>query len=309
MWSSDLNGANKMKASNTWAAAVFSYFFGVVRWTRRELQLVDRNTCRIMKQYGAHHTNASILRLCLPRSDGGRGMQSLEALWEREAVSSARYLLGSEDQQVKDVMELQETLRARRKYSYIQVAQDILTKYDILVSLSYPLPNDTPPGRNLAGAIKNQQIESAKVGLLSKRVHGVYYGQTLQDDCYQKVMFEWLKDGRLRTETEGLIMAAQDGVIHTATYRNRILKMPIDTTCRACGVWPTETLGHILAKCRIYEYGLIKERHDRVLYQLVRGIATCLKLKQAKSLRAPGGIVMERVMGTRQKWLIAMPPY
>ena len=154
-------------------------------------------------------------------------MQSLEALWEREAVSSARYLLGSEDQQVKDAMELQETLRPRGKYSYIQVAQDILTKYDILVSLSYPLPNDTPPGRNLAGAIKNQQIESAKVGLLSKRVHGVYYGQTLQDDCDQKVMFELLKDGRLRAVTEGLIMAAQDGVIHTATYRNRILKMPL----------------------------------------------------------------------------------
>lgn len=66
-------------------------------------------------------------------------------------------------------------------------------------------------------------------------------------------------------------IAAQDGVIHTAVYCNKILKHPTSPTCRACSR-REETLGHILSGCESHTWGLYKERNDRVLFQLVKAI-------------------------------------
>ena len=43
---------------------------------------------------------------------------------------------------------------------------------------------------------------------------------------------------------------------------------------------------------------IYKERHDRVLYQLVRAVSDNLGLKIPKQLRAPGGKIAPGVMGT-----------
>ena len=61
----------------------------------------------------------------------------------------------------------------------------------------------------------------------------------------------------------------------------RILKNRETETCRACGAAP-ETIGHVLSKCPFHEWGLMKERHDRVLYLLVRAVLG------AGSLPVPG---------------------
>ncbi len=44
-----------------------------------------------------------------------------------------------------------------------------------------------------------------------------------------------------------------------------------DDKCRACHDAP-ETIGHILSSCRFHEWTLMKRRHDRLLYVLVREI-------------------------------------
>ena len=49
---------------------------------------------------------------------------------------------------------------------------------------------------------------------------------------------------------------------------------------------------------------IYKERHDRVLYQLVRALSDNLGLKVPKQLRAPGGKIAPGVMGTSVKRLI-----
>ena len=44
---------------------------------------------------------------------------------------------------------------------------------------------------------------------------------------------QWLKDGRLQARTESLIVAAQDGIIHTCA---RVLKIPnLSPKCRVYG--------------------------------------------------------------------------
>lgn len=63
-----------------------------------------------------------------------------------------------------------------------------------------------------------------------------------------------------------------------------------DETYRECEASP-ETLGHILSCCEEYKWGLCKDRHDRVLYQLTKLTMAKLGMKLPNSLRAPGGMI------------------
>jgi hypothetical protein len=299
-WKSELNSRNMVKANNSWAAAVLRYFFGVMKWNKRELVEMDRKARKILRLNGAHHHNASLERLYLPRDEGGRGLQSIEGIWEREAVGVARYLLGSEDEQVQGAMALQQKLRHMGLRSYLEEAEAVLAKYDIDVQLYHPLLQETETAKALVARVKAAQVDVLHARLGSKVIHGVYARETLQQGCDLKATFAWLKSGNLRATTESLIVAAQDGVIHTLQYRRNILKEDIGTACRACGSWPTETLGHILSKCPVYEFHLIKERHDRVLFQLVRGIARATGLATPAVYQAQGGVAPDGVYESRE---------
>ena len=83
----------------------------------------------------------------------------------------------------------------------------------------------------------------------------------------------WLSEGRLRPQTEALILAAQDDVLHTRWYQNRILKNSSPLMCRECGK-AMETVKHILSMCEPKGFSLYKERHDRailiVLWRLLK---------------------------------------
>ena len=78
---------------NSWCVGLFRYFFGPVRWTKSKLIQLDWRTRNILVQNKCHHRGAAVERLYLPRSEGGRGLQSLLQTWEREVVSAMAYLL------------------------------------------------------------------------------------------------------------------------------------------------------------------------------------------------------------------------
>ena len=70
------------------------------------------------------------------------------------------------------------------------------------------------------------------------------------------------------------------------------------TSCRACE-GPRETIGHILSHCPNYHWTLFTERHNRVLYLLVKAVLTSLKLGIPESMRGPGGVAVAGVTGGR----------
>ena len=65
----------------------------------------------------------------------------------------------------------------------------------------------------------------------------VLYGQ------YQKLTagirssdsWEWLRNGTLKKETEGMLMAAQDQALRTNAIKSRIDKQDVSPVCRMCG--------------------------------------------------------------------------
>ena len=48
VWSSTLSSKHKVHATNTWAVAVFRYFFATVKWPLKALIQLDRLTRRVL---------------------------------------------------------------------------------------------------------------------------------------------------------------------------------------------------------------------------------------------------------------------
>ena len=126
-------------------------------------------------------------------------------------------------------------------------------------------------------------------------MHGVYARQLVGGNVNDRASTRWLTYGFLQPQTEATIVAAEDGVTHTQAYRVRILKKPGPVVCQMCGSG-TETLGHILSSCPTHEFHAYTERHNRLLYLLVRAVLLSLGLRVPKDLVRPGD---QAPMGTR----------
>ncbi len=103
-----MSAINKARATNAWAVSQFRYFFGSFKWSNRELRKLDKTTKRVMRQFRCHQYGSSVERVHLPRSEGGRGVSSLEHVYEREVLSTTAYLCGSDEPHLKEVVQHQQ---------------------------------------------------------------------------------------------------------------------------------------------------------------------------------------------------------
>ena len=67
IWSSDLNAKHKVHATNTWAVALFRYFFTSFRWYQNDLLKLDVQTRTVLRRFHCHQLSASVERLYLHR--------------------------------------------------------------------------------------------------------------------------------------------------------------------------------------------------------------------------------------------------
>ena len=285
IWSSALSSKHKVHATNTWAVALFRYFFCQVKWPEGELDKLDRLTRRVLRRHKAHHAGASLERLYLNRASGGRGLVNLRHAWEREVVSGTLYLAHAArgDELLRAVVGHQSYYFSRTGYSMAKKAVETVQSYGIFdgdlaecIESGEHLPQISSIVEQLKAAQAIRLIET----LTAKTIHGVYYQTCLAPENDTAGCHAWLMDGRVRAETEALVVAAQDGVLHTNRYQAEVLRNGTDPQCRVCrnGV---ETIGHILSICEAHTWFLIKERHDRVVYQMV------LALARSQSLAVP----------------------
>ena len=75
---SKLSGENIITAVNAWAVSLIRYAAPFLEWRRDELKEMDRSTRKVMNMYRALHPRDSVVRLHLPRREGGRGLLSIE---------------------------------------------------------------------------------------------------------------------------------------------------------------------------------------------------------------------------------------
>ena len=223
---SKLNGGNVIKAINTWAVSTIRYSAGILSWSKEEVKAIDRKTRKIMTMYGGHHPRADVDRLYVKRTEGGRGLKSVEETIMEEEQSLWQYMKRSDD----DLHVF--TRKAMKDYGTATVCEF---------------------------RVKTSQERKAR--WKDKTMGGQFLRQT--EKITAEESWRWLKRGSLKRETESLVIAAQDQALRTNYRKAKVEKSGQPATCRMCKE-KDETVSHIISECSKLAQTDYKQRHDRV---------------------------------------------
>jgi hypothetical protein len=91
-----LNGKNTMKAINTYATPVLTFSFGIVKWSPTDLENLQTKMRMLLTRYRFHHPHAAKERLTLPRQMGGRGMNDIIRLYDKQVKLLQTYILNKQ---------------------------------------------------------------------------------------------------------------------------------------------------------------------------------------------------------------------
>ncbi len=141
--------------------------------------------------------------------------------------------------------------------------------------------------KNIIKSIRSRQRTGLRDERMGKVIHRVFAAEIDKKGCDRAATCAWLVSGKFRAETEGLMVAAQDGTLHTAAFRHSVIKDGSDPTCRECGS-AIESVGHILSACPGYFWSLYKNRHDGALDTLVGAVAKKLGIRMPRKVTALG---------------------
>ena len=226
---SKLNGANMVRAINSWAVALVRYSGGILRWTKMELENVDRRTRKLLTMHGALHPRADVDRLYVSRKAGGRGLLSIHEAVEMEERNVQRYVLQSREPLLK------------------------AAGHVLLANVEMPPPS---------AVVKRQFGEARYEKWTEKPLHGQFVKHTCPYE--NQYTWRWLRSAGLTKETESLITAAQDQALRTNAVKAKIeRRVGADPRCRMCKA-SDETVTHILSQCSKLAGSDYMVRHNRV---------------------------------------------
>lgn len=228
---SKLNAKAMVTSMNTWAMPYLSYSFGVVKWFTSDLKAIDIQVRKLMTRHGIHHPHASVNRLYIPRKDGGRGLQSVEAVHHRAVMEMRKYFIEKNSPFFRALCE----------------ADDNITVLNLA-------SNNDPAGPLTTAALSEEWH--------GKALHGRYPTTLKRTTINKEKSVSYLKSGYLFAETEGRLAAIQDQVVPTRAYLKNIIgkNIPSDK-CRKCAR-AAETIQHVTSSCPVMAPREYTDRHN-----------------------------------------------
>ena len=270
IWESELSGINKVAATNMLAVPVLLYSFGVLKWTREELRELDSSTRKMMHLHRSIHPRSSVSRTYLPRHQGGRGLLNLECMHDRLVLGMACRVANTEDPLLRFVREHEvANVGAFLFKAAERAAETFGLEFTLNADDDRSLVRLEPEA--LKSLVKRAEQQKFLEDHANKPQHGVFYRNIERLNLSRKLTFAFLKSADLKSETEGFLLACQDGVVNTLVYRSQFSNV-LDTRCRACRQQP-ETLMHLLSACPVHAVTSYIHRHNdalRVLYYHLR---------------------------------------
>ena len=113
----------------------------------------------------------------------------------------------------------------KRKFSLQKEANKIQIKYKLMT-----LPED----KNLICQLK-KSLESEKLSkIANKPLHGKFFKHLEGAHINKELRVKWLTNGRLKGETESLLVAAQDQALNIRYHQRHILGQSVKRVCRLC---------------------------------------------------------------------------
>ena len=260
---SELNSCNKITAINALAIPVVSYSLNVINWQMKEIRKMDAKTRKLMTMYRMNHPKADVDRIYLPRKEGGRGLMQLEYTYKISVIGLDMYLEKTKDRLLRQVYKHD---TKKKLYSIHKDASKF--RQDIQLQVNVNGNQETTPIAKrvtlLKKDVKLQILTNLKERWKGKPLHGQYPEKVDKADVDKELTHRWLQSSELKSETEGLIIAAQDQSLATRYYQHRIIKNGIDPKCRLCHEFD-ESVEHIVSGCPVLAKKEYLERHDKAL--------------------------------------------
>uniref|UniRef100_A0A6P7H095 Uncharacterized protein LOC114342846 n=1 Tax=Diabrotica virgifera virgifera TaxID=50390 RepID=A0A6P7H095_DIAVI len=250
-----LNSKNLFKALNTYAFSALSYSFGIIKWSKTDIESLQRKVRTLLTKAHNHHPRSAVERTTLPRYLGGRGLMDIgEQL----------------DKQVANL----------RTYFQAQAESSTLHRAICAVDDSTPLKLREQEMR-INHLSKNEKMRT----WMGKPLHGRHLNEVNQEYVDSRASNYWLVSGKMFPETEGFLLAIQDQVIPTRNYLKYIVKDPQvqNDKCRY-GCQAQESIQHLTGGCQAFVGTDYKERHDSVGKILHQELANKLGLLQTDHL-------------------------
>ena len=165
-----------------------------------------------MSAHHALHPQSDVDRLYLPRQVGERGLMQIKQIVEEEKRALNDFIKKSTEHTLKIVSD-EELLKANESKSECHKKE-----------------------------LKNRQERWQ-----SKPLHSQYL-QDIKDKTDNDITWSWLKNGELKKETKGFLIAAQDQALRTNAIKAKIDKVTEKNECQLCKE-KDETIDQLISAC------------------------------------------------------------
>ena len=226
--------------------------FGILDWTKKEIEDIDIKTRKILTQGGNFHRNSSVDRLYSSRKEGGRGLSSVVDTYITRIVSIAEHL---RQQNLKHKF-LREVFR-HESQRIIRIASELCAATK--VNIEDPNPKKTTC--NVRDSLKENHTKS----WTEKPQHGYLFRKHQGKAEYDKESsHSWLKDRFMSSHIEGYICAVQEQEIRTKQLINKRENPESSPKCRFCKTMD-ESIFHIFNSCNHLSTSMyLPLRHNEV---------------------------------------------
>ena len=252
---SELNSQNSINAINMYAVPSLAYGMPILDWTMTELEVVDRETRKLLQQHHMMHIQSDVTRLYLPRRNGGRGLINICDHYKNAIINFDTYLLNSEEDLLKMASDWQ---TSRGEKSIHQKAARYCGDFDENLETLATLTTYQRKRK-----LKTKRITSRVNELAEKELHGQHARLLKQPENDEDASNRWLKSATLKRATESMICAIQEQAITTKYIQRKIHRTTNEDQCRLCRK-ATETIHHITSGCVAMAPTKYLQRHDNV---------------------------------------------
>ncbi|KAL1447369.1 hypothetical protein WDU94_013907 [Cyamophila willieti] len=257
----ELSGRNKVEAINSLAVPVVEYSFGIVDWTQEEIRNFDYKTRKMLTTHRMLHPRSNVNRIYLPRTDGGRGLRNVKNAEQMAILRFARYIKRkSENDELIRI--IHDSMMNSEHRNLLKQAEKL--ERDLNINPNEINATSTKYLSKYRAHVKEKMRQHRKLEWKNMAMHGQFIRNIEESNTLDKSKcFDWLKLGKVKSETESFILSAQDQCLRTKYYEKHILKTSNDDKCRLCKTQP-EHITHIVSGCEILAKQEYLTRHNKI---------------------------------------------
>ena len=252
---SELSSKHMINAINMYAVPALLYGFPILDWTITELEIIDRETRKVLQSNHIMHRQSDVTRLYIPRREGGRGLIDITEHFKNSIINFSTYLSTTNETLLNLVSGWQTSRVAKSIHKMAHnYCQELGLEFEQISALHK---------QQRKNKIKKKRTENKIETLKSKNLHGQHVRLLDEPHIDKDASINWLKAAPLKCATESSICAIQEQAITTNYIKKHIFHYEESDICRACRK-EKETIHHVISSCEVLAPTKYLERHDNI---------------------------------------------